>query len=164
MDELAGAHHCVNVVVLAATNSPQVIDPSILQGGMFGTGCMASTTPRSNQCATTRVAGRFDQLILVPPPDQASRTDILQMYISRLLTSGTIPIDQLAMRTVGFTGADLRNLCQRAGQIALRNCTPDASHATIVAEHLWAAVNATIPSAPASVMETYNQWAHAVLR
>jgi len=106
--------------------------------------------------------GRFDQLIHVPPPDQASRRQILELYISRLTTRGPIDLDQLALHTNGFTGADLFNLCQRAGQLALKIAgTAYESVDAIESVHLWAAVNNTTPSAPKQVVDRYQQWARA---
>lgn len=83
------------ILVLAATNSPWHIDPAI------------------------RRAGRFDQVIFVPPPDLAARHAILQVLL-RDKPTGNIDLDQLAKRTSGLSGADLKAVIERAVEDKLR--------------------------------------------
>ncbi len=84
------------VVVIAATNRPDIVDPALLR------------------------PGRFDRLLFIPPPDTESRKKILEVHTRKMPLQG-VDIVTLAERTVGYTGADLENLCREAGMAAIRD-------------------------------------------
>ncbi len=88
-----------NVIVLAATNLPNVLDNAL------------------------RRPGRFDREILVGVPDKSGRRSILEIH-SRDMPLGDIDLDELAEKTHGFVGADIKALCQEAGFKALRRILP----------------------------------------
>lgn len=96
--EMDGFNTTTNVVVLAGTNRPDVLDPALLR------------------------PGRFDRQIYLPPPDIKGRASIFRVHLKPLKTS--LDIDQLARkmaaRTPGFTGADVANVCNEAALIAAR--------------------------------------------
>lgn len=85
-----------SVVVLAATNRPDVLDAALLR------------------------PGRFDRQISVPAPDRLGRSEILALHLRRRKSSAELDLDGLGRRTAGFTGADLANLVNMAAHIALR--------------------------------------------
>jgi transitional endoplasmic reticulum ATPase len=94
--EMDGLEELQSVVVIGATNRPNLIDPALLR------------------------PGRFDELIYVPVPDRAGRLRILAIHTESMPLGGDVDLDKLAERTDRFTGADLEDLVRRAGLFALR--------------------------------------------
>jgi cell division protease FtsH len=94
--ELDGFDPSVGVVLLAATNRPEILDPALLR------------------------AGRFDRQILVDRPDKKGRIDILQVHIRKIKIATDVSIEAVAALTPGFTGADLANLVNEAALLATR--------------------------------------------
>lgn len=94
--EMDGLEELQSVVVIGATNRPNLIDPALLR------------------------PGRFDELIYVSVPDQAGRRHILGIHTEGMPLADDVDLDALAARTERFTGADLEDLVRRAGLFALR--------------------------------------------
>ena len=84
------------VIVLAATNRPDILDPALQR------------------------PGRFDRQIVVPAPDVKAREEILSLYAKKKKISGEIDLGVLAKNTAGFTGADLENMMNEAALLAAR--------------------------------------------
>jgi transitional endoplasmic reticulum ATPase len=97
MDGLSQRQH---VIVLAATNLPNVLDPAL------------------------RRPGRFDREISIPIPDQPGRKEILEIHSRGMPLAEDVEPARLAAITHGFVGADLEALCREAGMIALRRLLP----------------------------------------
>jgi transitional endoplasmic reticulum ATPase len=91
-----GLEELGSVVVIGATNRPNLIDPALLR------------------------PGRFDELIYVAVPDEEGRRHILGIHTAKMPLAGGVDLDALARRTERFTGADLEDLVRRAGLFALR--------------------------------------------
>src|SRR4029077_637933 len=85
------------VIVLAATNRPDVLDPALLR------------------------PGRFDRQVIVGLPDRKGREGILRIHTRKLRLSSNIDLSILARSTTGFSGADLANLCNEAALVAARH-------------------------------------------
>jgi len=96
LTELDGVVELKDVVVLAATNRPDLLDPSLLR------------------------PGRFDRLIRIPMPDREARERIFEIHLSGMPLAGDVSASALAGMTEGWTGADVETLCREAGMIALR--------------------------------------------
>jgi len=64
--------------------------------------------------------GRFDRMILVPPPDEDARLSILGVHTKDMPLGGSIDLKEIAKETEGYSGADLESICREAGMIALR--------------------------------------------
>jgi cell division protease FtsH len=94
--ELDGFDPSVGVVLLAATNRPEILDPALLR------------------------AGRFDRQILVDRPDKAGRVQILLVHLKKIRLSPDVKVEDVAALTPGFTGADLANLVNEAALLATR--------------------------------------------
>ena len=97
MDGLSQRQH---VIVLAATNLPNMLDPAL------------------------RRPGRFDREISIPIPDQHGREEILEIHSRGMPLAANVETARLAAITHGFVGADLEALCREAGMIALRRLLP----------------------------------------
>jgi cell division protease FtsH len=94
--EMDGFDRSVALVILAATNRPEILDPALLR------------------------AGRFDRQVLVDRPDKKGRIDILKIHVRKLKLAPDVSLDEVAAATPGFTGADLANLCNEAAVLATR--------------------------------------------
>jgi cell division protease FtsH len=94
--ELDGFDPSTGVVLLAATNRPEILDPALLR------------------------AGRFDRQVLVDRPDRKGRIQILQVHVRRITLAPGVLIEQVAALTPGFSGADLANLVNEAALLATR--------------------------------------------
>jgi transitional endoplasmic reticulum ATPase len=96
LTELDGLEILTNVVVIGATNRPDIIDAALLR------------------------PGRFDRILYVPPPDRESRLQIIKIHTKKKHLAEDVNIDQLADNTEGYTGADIASLSSAAVMLALR--------------------------------------------
>ena len=96
LTEMDGFSGTEGVIVLAATNRPDVLDPALLR------------------------PGRFDRTIVVHPPDYKGRADILRVHTRKVPLEKNVNLDELAAATPGMTGADLANLVNEAALLAAR--------------------------------------------
>jgi cell division protease FtsH len=94
--ELDGFDPSTGLVLLAATNRPEILDPALLR------------------------AGRFDRQVLVDRPDKVGRVQILKVHAKKIRLSLDVDLEQVAALTPGFTGADLANLVNEAALLATR--------------------------------------------
>jgi cell division protease FtsH len=95
--EMDGFESNEGVILIAATNRPDVLDPALLR------------------------PGRFDRHVIVPRPDIRGREGILQVHIRKVPLSADVDVSVLARSTPGFTGADLENVVNEAALLAARN-------------------------------------------
>mgnify|MGYP001429669395 CR=1 FL=1 len=98
--ELDGFDTSSGLVLLAATNRPEILDPALLR------------------------AGRFDRQVLVDRPDRPGRLQILRVHLKKAKLATDVDPDQIAALTPGFTGADLANLVNEAALLATRRRAP----------------------------------------
>ncbi len=95
--EMDGFEPNSGIIVLAATNRPDVLDPALLR------------------------PGRFDRRIVVDSPDLGGRKGILQIYVKNKPLANDVDLDDIAQRTPGFSGADLKNVVNEAALLAARS-------------------------------------------
>ncbi len=96
LTEMDGLGGLKNVIVIAATNRPDIIDPALLR------------------------PGRFDKIIEIPMPNEAARLEIFKVHMKRMPIAKDVSIEQLAKATEGYTGAEIENLTREAGMNAIR--------------------------------------------
>jgi cell division protease FtsH len=94
--EMDGFDPSGGIIVLAATNRPEILDPALLR------------------------AGRFDRQVLVDRPDKKGRVDILKVHLKKIHIETRLAVEEIAALTPGFTGADLANLVNEAALVATR--------------------------------------------
>ena len=94
--EMDGFEGNEGIIVIAATNRPDILDPALLR------------------------PGRFDRQVVVPPPDVKGREQILKVHTRRIPLDDDVDLQALARSTPGFTGADLENMVNEAALIAAR--------------------------------------------
>ena len=105
--ELDGFQKNEGVIVLAATNRQDILDPALLR------------------------PGRFDRQIYVGAPDAKGRGEILQIHAKNKRLDGEVDLKQVALATAGFTGADLENLLNEAAILAVRDGHPAITRADL---------------------------------
>jgi transitional endoplasmic reticulum ATPase len=128
MDEI---HRLENVVVIAATNRPDILDPALLR------------------------PGRFDKLIYVPPPDLNGRLEILKIHTRNMPLADDVDLYEIARRTEGYSGADLEALVREAAMRALRE---DINITAIHMRHFLEAMNEVKPSITPEIVKMYEEW------
>ena len=94
--ELDGFDPSAGLVLLAATNRPEILDPALLR------------------------AGRFDRQVLVDRPDKSGRIQVLEVHVRKIRLAQGVSLDEVAALTPGFSGADLANLVNEAALVATR--------------------------------------------
>jgi len=96
LSEIDGLLTLQNVLVIAATNRPDIIDPAVLR------------------------PGRFDRRVYVPSPDEKARLKILEIKTKGMPLNENVDIKDLAKKMVGYSGADIESVCREAGLNSLR--------------------------------------------
>jgi transitional endoplasmic reticulum ATPase len=128
--EMDGLEELGSVVVIGATNRPNLIDPALLR------------------------PGRFDELIYVSVPDREGRRHILGIHTKAMPLADDVDLDDMAARTERFTGADLEDLVRRAGLFALRD---DLGAAQVGAAHFERALKETRASVTPEMEKDYEK-------
>ncbi len=96
LTELDGLEELKDVVVIAATNRPDMVDPALLR------------------------AGRIERHIYIPPPDKKAREEIFKIHLRGKPLDKDVDIEELAKKTEGYSGADIEAICREAGMLAIR--------------------------------------------
>src|SRR4029079_9887451 len=143
LTEMDGFSGTEGVVVLAATNRPDVLDPALLR------------------------PGRFDRQITVHPPDHKGRGDILKVHSRNVPLAGDVDLERVAAATPGMTGADLANLINEAALLAARREQQAVDQRDLFDAlekvQLGTARNVVIPEAERR-RTSYHEEGHALLR
>jgi transitional endoplasmic reticulum ATPase len=96
LTEMDGLEDLADVVIIAATNRPDIIDPAIMR------------------------PGRFDRIIVTPPPDEGARLEVFKVHTKAMPLTKEVDLKDLAKETEGYSGADIEAVCREAGLSALR--------------------------------------------
>jgi transitional endoplasmic reticulum ATPase len=131
LTELDGIEKLNNVVVIGATNRPDLIDPALLR------------------------PGRLDKIIYVPPPDMRSRVEILKVHTRKMPLAEDVDLEYLARVTEGYTGADLAALAREAALYALRE---DLSASRVYMRHFLQAMSKIRPTLSDEMIRFYESW------
>jgi transitional endoplasmic reticulum ATPase len=128
LSEMDGLEELHGVVVIGATNRPDIIDPALLR------------------------PGRFDELIVVPVPDAASRQKIFEVQTRKMALADDVNLSELVDLTDQYTGADIAAVCRKAGRMALRE---DMDCTSVGQGHFIAAIEEIGPSVTPDTMKYY---------
>ena len=126
-----GAHR---VIVMAATNVPQLLDPAIMR------------------------PGRFDKIIYLPLPDLAEREAILKIHASKVPLAADVDFKKLAGKTERYSGADLANLTSEAIRLAAREAGSKNQVVPLSQKHLLSVLQYLKPSTRLAQLEDYEQF------
>jgi transitional endoplasmic reticulum ATPase len=124
LTEMDGLHEMKDVVVLAATNRPDIIDPALMR------------------------PGRFDKIIEIPIPDEATRIAIFKVHTQRMPLAKDVNLEELAKETEDYTGAEIENVVREAGMEAIR-----ASRPTVTKQDFAFALQEVRPAIPKELAE-----------
>lgn len=130
LTEMDGLESLNDVVIVAATNRPDIVDPALLR------------------------QGRFDRIILTPVPDLKGRKKIFEIYMGKMPKAKDVDLDELAGKTEGYVGADVEGVCREAAMIALRE---DLNTKTVKMGHFLKALDVVKPSVDKEIEEVYKQ-------
>ncbi|MCE4604465.1 MAG: AAA family ATPase, partial [Aeropyrum sp.] len=135
LTELDGVSELHDVVVIAATNRPDMVDPALLR------------------------PGRLEKMIYVPPPDIESRIEILKIHTRKVPLADDVDLLEIARKTEGYTGADIEALVREASLAALRE---DINNKHVSLRHFEIALRKVKPSITPQMIEYYKRWLETV--
>ena len=131
LTEIDGITELENVVVIAATNRPDLVDAALLR------------------------PGRLEKLIYVPPPDEKGRLEILKIHTRNVPLADDVDLAEIAKMTNGYTGADLAALVREAALTALRE---DINATKVAFRHFEQALTKVRPSVTKYMVDFYLRW------
>jgi transitional endoplasmic reticulum ATPase len=128
--EMDGIEDNSDIVIIGATNRPDMLDAAILR------------------------PGRFDRILLVGPTDKKGRLDILKIHTKNMPLAKDVDIQDIAERTEGYVGSDLESLCREAAMLALRK---NIEAKTVTSEYFEEAMAKVKPSVTKQDIEKYKK-------
>ncbi|KAI8827196.1 P-loop containing nucleoside triphosphate hydrolase protein [Fimicolochytrium jonesii] len=133
LNEMDGVEAAKDVLVVGATNRPDMIDAALMR------------------------PGRFDRVVYVPPPDREARGKILRLYTKGMQVAADVDLDGMAERTERYTGADLKAVCREAAMEALR--AHGTATSVVEQEHFDAALVVVKPTLSGDMLDQYTDFA-----
>lgn len=130
LSEMDGIEDLNNVIVIGATNRPDMLDPALMR------------------------PGRFDRIVYVPVPTKEGRLQILKIHTGKMPLDKSVNIEKIAEDTEGYTGADIESLAREAAMLALRE---DINSEKISKEHFDKAMEKVLPSVSRHDQDKYKQ-------
>ena len=130
LTEMDGLQELSDIVIIGATNRPDILDTSLLR------------------------PGRFDRIILTPVPDKKTRKEIFKVHTQGMPLDKDVKIDELVGKTDGYVGADIESIAREAAIFALRE---DMKSKAIKMKHFEKALEKVKPSATKDVEEAYEE-------
>jgi transitional endoplasmic reticulum ATPase len=131
LTEIDGLEKLENVVVIGATNRPDLVDTALLR------------------------PGRFDRLVLVGAPDEKARLEILKIHTKGMPLAKDVDLEQIAKETRGYAGSDLAALCKEAAMLVLRK---DIDAKEVRMEHFREAMETVRPSLTPDMIKAYESF------
>ncbi|OUJ18077.1 ATPase of the AAA+ class CDC48 family [Methanonatronarchaeum thermophilum] len=130
LTEIDGIEGLEDVVIIGASNRPDIIDPALMR------------------------PGRFDRRIFIPVPDRKARKKILEIHTQGMPLSDDVDLDELAYDLEGYVGSDIEALCREAAMLALR-CDIEACE--VKDQHLRQAMDSVYPTVDEETKEYYKK-------
>ena len=130
LTEMDGLESLNDVVIIGATNRPDIVDPALLR------------------------PGRFDRMILTRVPDKEARKQILSIYLKKMPIAADVNANQMAEKMEGYVGADIEGVCREAAMAALRT---DMNSSEVKMEHFEKSLEIVKPSVDKDTEESYDK-------
>jgi len=131
LSEMDGMDEFSGIIIIAATNKPELVDPAILR------------------------PGRFDKVMYVPPPGYRDRMEILKIHLKGKPTGGKINLKEIAENTDGYSGADIANLCRECATQAMRRALSTKRNTTITMDDFRDMIEILKPSISKKMQKDY---------
>jgi transitional endoplasmic reticulum ATPase len=131
LTEMNGLQEMKDVVVIGATNRPDLLDSALLR------------------------PGRFDRIVLVTMPDAKSRREIFKLHTRKMPLAKDVKLDELVPKTDGYVGADIESICREAAMLALRE---DMTARDVKMKYFLEALKKVKPSASKDIEAMYQQF------
>ncbi|KAL3460578.1 P-loop containing nucleoside triphosphate hydrolase protein [Aspergillus heterothallicus] len=138
LNEMDGIEELRGVLVVAATNKPNVLDPALMR------------------------PGRLDNILYIGPPDFEARAEILNIWFSKSVVDPEVGLEELAMRTEGYTGAEIVSICQTAGDAALDEEDETGQEQNVCWRHFESALNQVRKQVGEEMVQEYELWRDSV--
>ncbi|MBR9701256.1 AAA family ATPase [Candidatus Woesearchaeota archaeon] len=130
LTEMDGLQELNDVVIIAATNRPDMVDTALLR------------------------PGRFDRILLVPVPDRKMRKSIFKVHLKDMSIAKDVSVENLINETEGYVGADIAAVCREAAMLALRD---DIKAKEVTMKYFKKALDKVPPSGTKEIQEAYQQ-------
>ena len=130
LTEIDGLQELNDIVVIGATNRPDILDSALLR------------------------PGRFDRIVMVGSPDADSRKNIFAIHTKNMPLAKDVDFETLVNKSEGYVGADIESVCREAAILALRD-NPDVTHVTH--EYFLKALEKVSPSVTPDIIEAYTE-------
>ncbi|MFP4524311.1 MAG: CDC48 family AAA ATPase [Candidatus Woesearchaeota archaeon] len=130
LTEMDGLQDLNDIVIIAATNRPDIVDTALLR------------------------PGRFDRIVLVSSPDEKARRAVFKVHLQGMKLSKDVDVEQLVAKTEGYVGADIESICREAALLAMRE---DIDAKEVSMKHFKQALDKVKPSVNADVEKAYEE-------
>ncbi|KAJ5605068.1 hypothetical protein N7510_010222 [Penicillium lagena] len=138
LNEMDGIEELRNVLVIAATNKPDVLDPALMR------------------------PGRLDNILYIGPPDFEARQEIFRIWASQSVLHAEVELEDLADRTEGYSGAEIVSICETAGDAALDEEEETGQQQEVSQKHFDYALGQVRRQITAVVVEEYERWRQGI--
>lgn len=138
LNEMDGIEELRNVLVVAATNKPDVIDPALMR------------------------PGRLDNILYIGPPDFEARKEILSIWFCKSVIHPEVGLDELASKTEGYSGAEIVSICETAGEAALDDEEETGQEQSVRWTHFEYALGQVKRQITDDVIQDFEQWGGGV--
>lgn len=135
LNEMDGIEDFKNVLVLAATNKPEILDESLMR------------------------PGRFDMKLYIGPPQYSARKQIFEIHTRRKPLDKSVDLESLAKMTEGYSGAEIARICNLAAEFGLVECNSPDGVGFIYQTHFQEAVSKVPREITFEVKEKFEKWA-----
>ncbi|KAJ5543048.1 hypothetical protein N7535_005477 [Penicillium sp. DV-2018c] len=134
LNEMDGIEELRNVLVIAATNKPDVLDPALMR------------------------PGRLDNILYIGPPDFEARREILRIWAKKSVVNPEVDLDSLASLTEGYSGAEIVSICETAGDAALDEEEETQQELDVQWKHFEHALGQVRRQITDAVIQEYARW------
>ncbi|CAG8221365.1 unnamed protein product [Penicillium salamii] len=134
LNEMDGIEELRNVLVIAATNKPDVLDPALMR------------------------PGRLDNILYIGPPDFEARKEIIRIWANKSVINPDVDLDDLASLTEGYSGAEIVSICETAGDAALDEEEETQQELDVQWKHFEYALGQVRRQITDTVLQEYEQW------
>lgn len=134
LNEMDGIEELRNVLVIAATNKPDVLDPALMR------------------------PGRLDNILYIGPPDLEARKEILRIWASKSVIDPAVDLDELASLTEGYSGAEMVSICETAGDAALDEEEETQQEQDVKWKHFEYALGQVRRQITEAVIQEFERW------